>query len=290
VTRLVRGRYVEPGGIRGYYIDMRPKARTAAWPPPELEGMAGHRSIGVVQWALGALEHRLATGDDTWLAAARAAADELLGEQERTGPLAGAWLSHEPYPHTFEVTPPWTSAMGQGEAASLLVRIFLATGEDRFAEGAVLALGPLAVPTEEGGVRASLDGRPWPEEFPTTPPSFVLNGGIFAIWGLYDVGVGLGDPGAAQAFAEAVETLAANIHRWDHGWWSRYDLYPHPVMNLASPFYHRLHIEQLRALDEIAPRPELRTIADRWERYWASPLNRVRAVSAKIRFRRAVPR
>ena len=36
-------------------------------------------------------------------------------------------------------------------------------------------------------------------------------------------------------------------HYWTGNGWSRYDLYPHPLTNVASPFYHRLHIEQLRA-------------------------------------------
>ena len=43
---------------------------------------------------------------------------------------------------------------------------------------------------------------------------------------------------ARRLFEEGVTTLARNLHRWDTGQWSRYDLFPHPVPNVASPAYH----------------------------------------------------
>ena len=36
-------------------------------------------------------------------------------------------------------------------------------------------------------------------------------------------------------FVDATETLAAHVDRWDTRFWSRYDLYPHPIVNVASP-------------------------------------------------------
>lgn len=117
---------------------------------------------------------------------------------------------------------------------------------------------------------AALDGRPFPEEYPTTPASFVLNGGIFAYWGYYDVAHGLDDAVARQAWEDGVEMLARNIHRWDTGYSTRYDLYPHPVANVASSMYHVLHVSQLRAMQRIAPRSELGDALGRWERYQAS--------------------
>ena len=124
------------------------------------------------------------------------------------------------------------------------------------------ALSPLSVPSSEGGACALLDGRPFPEEYPTQPPSFVLNGAIFALWGLRDVAVGLGHAEAGRAFEDGVDALAASIHRWDTGSWSLYDLFPHPVPNVASGAYHALHVAQLEAMVQLAPRPELAAAAD----------------------------
>jgi heparosan-N-sulfate-glucuronate 5-epimerase len=181
--------------------------------------------------------------------------------------------------------------MAQGQAASVLVRLHAETGSDEYAEGALRAVLPLYVDTPDGGTRAYLDGGPWLEEYPTEPPSYVLNGGIFAIWGLYDAAVGLGDSRAREEFDACADTLARNAHRWDTGAWSRYDLFPHPFMvNVASLAYHALHTNQLRAMQRIAPRPEVAEVAARFERYASSQALRARAFAAKSAFRLAVPR
>ena len=148
----------------------------------------------------------------------------------------------------------------------------------------------MSIPSDAGGVQATLDGSPWPEEYPTAPPSYVLNGGIFALWGYYDVGAGLGDADARRAFERGPDMLADILHRWDTGYWSRYDLFPHPVLNVASSFYHALHTSQLEAMNVIAPRPEFADTAGRFARYAASRLSRNRAFARKVFFRLAVPR
>jgi hypothetical protein len=180
--------------------------------------------------------------------------------------------------------------MAQGEGASLLVRVHGTSGGDRHAEAALRALGPMRRPRDDGGASAELDGRWFPEEYPTDPPSFVLNGALFALWGLRDVAVGLGDGEAARDFQAGVDALAASIDRWDTGSWSRYDLHPHRVTNVASRAYHELHVTQLEAMDELAPRPELRAVAARFAAYDASRARQAQALARKVLFRIAEPR
>lgn len=284
------GSNIDPAGVGGYYLDLRVKAEDPRWPPAALTPLEGRLWVAVAQWGLGAFEHYVSGGERRWLTAAEAVGDHLMEHQAAAGPLGGGWLHTRPYPHTYRLDPPWLSAMAQGEGASLLVRLAMETGRERFAEAARRALGPLSVPAADGGVRATLDGRPFLEEYPTDPPSFVLNGAIFSIWGLRDVGVGLGDPGVTAAFEEAVDALAASIHRWDLGYWSRYDLHPHRAANVASPAYHRLHTDQLGAMSLVAARPELEEAARRFEHYGRSKANRARALAAKVGFRLLVPR
>jgi heparosan-N-sulfate-glucuronate 5-epimerase len=284
------GPRIEPGSAHGYYIDFRIKADTPKWPPDWLPPRAEQLHVDVIQWGLGCYEHYLAGDGDEWLEAARDCGVHCVEIQELEGPARGGWIHEHPYRHTFPLKPRWVSAMAQGEGASLLVRLHLTTREDQFAERARLALEPIERLYEEGGVTALLDGRPFPQEYPTDPPSHVLNGGIFALLGWYDVAVALGEQQAMRRFEEAVETLASNIHRWDLGYWSRYDLFPHPVVNVASSSYHVLHVNQLRALGEIAPRPELEQAADRFAAYAESRLNRARAFVKKALFRVLVPR
>ena len=159
-----------------------------------------------------------------------------------------------------------------------------------FAEAALRALSPLRIGVENGGVRTELDGRPFLEEYPTQPASYVLNGAIFAIWGLRDVGIGLCDSRAKAEFEELTDSLAASIHHYDLGFWSRYDLYPHRVANVASGAYHLLHTNQLRAMRIVADRPEFATAVESYERYARSRYSRSRALAQKILFRILVPR
>ena len=244
-----------PDDVRGYYIDLRVKAEAPAWPHPSLGRLEDRLWVRVHQWGLGAYERYLAGEGEQWLRNAMDVGRYALERQVRGGPQDGLWLNRLPYTKTFQLPAGWPSAMAQGEGASLLTRLYIATGEERWADAARRAVAAMRLPSTSGGVQARLSGEPWPEEYPTDPPSYVLNGGIFALWGLYDVGLALGDAEAARDFEQGAATLAANLGRWDTGYWSRYDLFPHPVMNVASSFYHALHTSQLEAMQVIAPRP-----------------------------------
>jgi heparosan-N-sulfate-glucuronate 5-epimerase len=285
------GPHLEPlERIRGYYIDFSEKAQQPSWPPPWLKSRQEQLHVSTAQWGLGAYEKFLAGGEEEWLEASVSAAEHLLDLQTQGGPLDGGWTHLHPMPHTFRLDPPWLSAMAQGEAASLLVRVYLDTREERFAEAALRALGPMRVPVAGGGVLAELNGGPFLEEYPTQPGSFVLNGALFAIWGLRDVAIGLGDAIAAEEFDSFADSLAASIHCYDLGFWSRYDLYPHRVANVASGAYHLLHTTQLQAMQIIAPRPEFAGAVSAYERYGASRLSQARALAQKVAFRIVVPR
>jgi hypothetical protein len=281
---------VDPAGVRGYPIDFSAKAVDPSVLPGFIDDPGRYLWVAHAQRALGCYERWLSGDGEEWLAGARAAADLLVEHQAAGGVHDGGWVQLRRYPHTFDLEPPWVSAMAQGEGASLLARLHAETGDERYGEAALRALRPISTASSAGGASAPLDDRPFPEEYPTSPPSFVLNGAIFALWGLRDVGVGLGDGDASSAFEDGVDTLAGAIGRWDTGSWSRYDLFPHRVENWSSAAYHGLHVEQLRAMAELAPRPELAAAAERFEGYAASRACRAGALAHKVVFRAAVPR
>ena len=283
---LPLGPAIDAAGVRGYPIDMRGKAQAPIWPMPWMNPRPKRIWVAMVQLGLGAHERWLAGEGDEWLVPATGAADELVDAQEPDG----RWVHGWDYPHTFDLPAGWISAIAQGEAASFLVRMHAATGNDAYAEAGRAALRPMTIPSSEGGTLARLDGAPFCEEYPTRPPSYVLNGGIFAAWGFRDVAVALGDDDARRFWDELVATLRDGIGRWDTGWWSRYDLFPHPLPNVASSFYHHLHIAQLRALTLLTGESGFSATADRWAGYAESRPKTARAFAAKSMFRLAVPR
>ena len=88
---------------------------------------------------------------------------------------------------TAVLQPGWYSAMGQGQALSVLARAFFMTGHRPYLEAAARGLQPFEVDSSQGGVKAVFFNRyVWYEEYPTQPSSFVLNGFIYALLGVYD--------------------------------------------------------------------------------------------------------
>jgi heparosan-N-sulfate-glucuronate 5-epimerase len=205
-----------------------------------------------------------------------------------------------PMPHTYRISPPWFSAMAQGQAASLLVRVAKTLQRPDLLTRALDATRPLL----KAPLVTQTDDGPVLQEYPTTPPAHVLNGWIYGLWGLYDVATSFAadppvEPGheaavrtAESAFHDGVETLARRLPLYDtaHGW-SRYDLYPHPLTNVASPFYHRLHVAQLEVMAALVPgEPAFARAAERWARPLHNPVTFASGLARKVAFRLVVPR
>jgi heparosan-N-sulfate-glucuronate 5-epimerase len=78
--------------------------------------------------------------------------------------------------------------MAQGQGISLLVRAYLETGRQEYLETAICAARALHHSITEGGVTWKLDPQTYfYEEIPTNPPTSILNGHFFALWGLFDL-------------------------------------------------------------------------------------------------------
>ena len=105
------------------------------------------------------------------------------------------------------------------------------------------------------------------------PPSFVLNGFIYSLIGLYDV-VSLAPPnqiGDAQLlFDQGMHSLKKLLPLFDTGSGTVYDL-RHFTLGLAPNIarwdYHSTHINQLLLLSTIDSDPILTNFAERWISY-----------------------
>ena len=115
------------------------------------------------------------------------------------------------------------------------------------------------------------DGRITYEEYPAQPAPHVLNGMIFALFGLWDLVRALPDDARAAAiFERGVATVEALLPLYDTGWWSLYDLYHLEVAtprNPCSTHYHDIHVKQLRVMHAITGRKSFEEFARRWAAY-----------------------
>jgi hypothetical protein len=269
--RTPPGLHVETGTPRGYYLDFRAKTTARGAHAPEHLLPAD-----LAQLALGWWELHL-SGD-------RSAGDrfvDIAAQLERSGVDEHGelvWLYGVAVPK-LGLQPPWRSALAQGQAASVFVRAFLHTGDERFATAAKRAIAPLLPGSPSGLVATTADG-PVPEEAPSDPPSLILNGWIYALWGLWDVARGLADSASNEQFSASAECLRRSLERYDAGWWSLYSLYPYRLPDLAKPFYHRLHIDQLDVLYRLVGFAELQSTAKRWRGY-DTPARRAAVIGEK---------
>lgn len=276
-----------------YHVDLRRKvAGTGASAAADLDELSRLTAdpdqanpVSVLQMGLGALQLR----DPERLPLVAAVVAWVERRVDERGRLAYRF----PMRHTFPLDPPWYSSLAQGEAVSFLLRAARVLGRGDLVELAGRTALPLldadsalVVQTPEGPVL---------QEYPTDPPAHVLNGWLFALWGLHDL-ANAEQPteqaaAAGEAFAAGAAALSARIDRYrTAAGWSLYDLYPHPLPNVASPFYHRLHVEQLRRQQELLPDPRIAAVAAEWSRTSRARAPYALAVVRKVAFRMTRPR
>ncbi|XP_007235225.3 glucuronic acid epimerase a isoform X1 [Astyanax mexicanus] len=207
------------------------------------------------------------------MAAFFAASDWLLRNQDERGgwPIRVARKLGEGF-RTLE--PGWYSAMAQGQAMSTLVRAYLITHDPVYLSAAMRATAPFKRTSEQHGVKALFMNKfDWYEEYPTMPSSFVLNGFIYSLIGLYDVAEIAGDKFGREAgilFSRGLESLKAMLPLFDTGSGTVYDLRHFTLgvaPNLARWDYHTTHINQLQLLASIDSSPIFRDYAKRWKTY-----------------------
>ena len=274
------GRHFVAGALEGYFRDYSGKVQWQG--PVDVAGMplvriGGGRQVvfptTVFQKALGHWDAWIESGrsdaaqQKAFLAAVRWA---VSAQDERGGWPCWSVLGLR--------RPSDYSAMTQGQGISVLVRAGGVTADAVFLESARRALGPMLAPVAEAGCARWEPAGLVLEETPCDPPNTILNGWIYALFGLYDLLLAVPVEEARQALESTVEALAACLPRFDAGYWSYYDT----AGNLASPYYHEAHIGQLRALEMVFPGHavfhEMRAV---FERQAASRLNRLRAVCRK---------
>ena len=80
-------------------------------------------------------------------------------------------------------------------------------------------------------------------------------------------------------------TLRTNLDQYDLGFWSLYEQSDTRLPMVASPFYHRLHVVQLRVMHRLTGEDIFAGYADKWESYARSRAKRTRAFCYKSAFK-----
>jgi len=283
-----------PGELGPYYMTFQQKADYAG--PKDAEGIPKldylgqigqqYNPIAIAQYGLGNLNLYLSSSDGRRREIAMRIADWLLRNLEKNSAGCSVWNHHFDFEYRTPLRAPWYSGLAQGQGISLLVRAYRETGEAKYLDAAKRAFECMQVDVSNGGVIfTDEDGDNWIEEYIVFPPTHILNGFIWASWGVYDLALATGDSTIWKVWSDSVATLKKNLGKYDTGYWSLYEQSGTRMMMLASPFYHRLHIVQLRVMAKLTGEPMFSEFAERWSRYQESRMKRSRALVYKSVFK-----
>lgn len=289
-------------GLGEYYMNFSQKAHytahldAAGIPMLDYRGKIGmqYNPIAISQWGLGNynLFRKSQSSLDQSLENQQcrrkflAASDWLVSHLEQNSSGVWVWNHYFDWEYRDTLKAPWYSGLAQGQGISLLVRAHVETGIPEYLNSAQRVFNSFLKPTSEGGV-VFVDELQcsWIEEYIVFPPTHILNGFIWAAWGIRDYFLATKDGNAEELFKQAVQTLLANLYKYDLGFWSLYEQSGTRLPMLASSFYHKLHVVQLRVLSRLTGDKIFADYADRWQTYADRKFNRARALCYKSVFK-----
>lgn len=270
-----KGKCFSPTEIRGYYNNLTEKVtkNPAILDSDDLPMVYPENQepiyfpVAIFQYGLGAYDLYLQTKEEKYLTKFLQCVEWSVNNIDDQG----RWNNF------FFYTPdtPY-GAMAQGEGASLLIRAYKHTGDEKYLEKAKEAIDFMLLPLEEGGT-TKYDGKDaYLMEY--TFKGMVMNGAIFAWWGLYDYVLATNDHGKYRAaMGRTLNTLVEILPQFKCKYWSMYSL----DGLIASPFYHNLHVAQMEAMNDITNIQIFKEYADRWRRQQHNPLCKTRAFIRK---------
>lgn len=285
---------VDPGELGQYYMLFLAKAEYTAHldeqgiPMLDYHGTIGtqYNPIAIAQYGLGNYNLFQRTGEERNREKFILAADWLRDALVENQSGVPVWIHNFDFEYQEVLRSPWYSGLAQGQGLSVLVRAYQLTKNEEYLEAAHQAFTAFKLPVTEGGVIVEDEkGYLWIEEYIISQPTHILNGFIWALWGVYDYYLAAKSEAAKKLYDCGLKTLVENLHRYDTGSWSLYELSSLKLKMVASPFYHQLHIVQLRILYNMTGEETFLEYAERWASYLKKPFNRWKALLKKMLFK-----
>jgi hypothetical protein len=245
-----------------------------------------YNPLAVAQYGLGHYNLYLDNGAPEHLGVAITQADWLVKNLEENNEGLPVWRHKFPWHYKQGLAAGWYSAHSQGTGISLLGRMYKTTGDEKYLRAAREAFRSMNIAIANGGVKfTDGEGNIWLEEYIIDPPTHILNGFLWALWGVWDYWLLTKDEAAFELWNGCIATLKKNLPRYDAGFWSLYDLSRQALKMIASPFYHSLHIVQLEATYRMSQEETFRSYSEKFAGYASNHLYRIMALFYKAVFK-----
>tara|TARA_Y100000591_G_C21817123_1_gene691403 strand:- start:810 stop:1781 length:972 start_codon:yes stop_codon:yes gene_type:complete len=285
---------IETDSLGQYYMLFRNKAKYQGQcdgigiPMLDYQGAIGlqYNPIAIAQWGLGNYNIWHKTKSESEYEKFLNCANWLVENLEENKFGYKVWMHHFDFEYRDILRSPWYSGLAQGQGISVLARAFKETSLEKYKNAAHQAFQVFSVSTYDGGVNyIDSNGHSWIEEYIVHPPTHILNGFIWGLWGVYDYALQFNDKKALTLFNQYIMTLVKKLDSYDNGFWSLYEHSGTFLKMIASSFYHKLHIVQLRVMYELTSENIFYEKANKWEGYLRKPCNRRRAFMQKAIFK-----
>jgi len=120
-------------------------------------------------------------------------------------------------------SPPWTSGLSQGTAITALVRGYLVLKDPHYLDVARSAVGAYTHFAPEGVLTHAFGGD-WYAEYSFAPGTFILNGFLQALNGIWDLYAVTKSSSVRAIFTRGSRAAKHALHHYDTGAWSLYTL------------------------------------------------------------------
>lgn len=171
------------------------------------------------------------------------------------------------------------SAMTQGQLISCCCRAYIHTNNYEYIDTAKRASFHLTNETEKKLLIKLNNNDLALSEMPNKNNSVILNGWIFSLWGLLELEIISPNVELNALNKKLNRSLVENMNLFDTGYWTKYE----NKKSIASPFYHDLHIEQLKAMYLITQDNTFKKYITKWEGYRRNRFYKSLSILIKIK-------
>ena len=245
-----------------------------------------YNPIAISQWGLGNYNKWKNKKDKKYYDKFIISADWLVENLKKNSHGIYVWMHEFDFEYRDLLESPWYSGLAQGQGLSVLVRAYKETQNDAYLRVMKKILISFKTDVWDGGVNyKDNESNLWIEEYIVNPPTHILNGFIWGMWGLRDYYIYFNDKEIKKIFNKYSETISKNLGKYDLGYWSRYEISGTFLPMIASKFYHKLHICQLKIMFDLTKEKKYRYYSDKWENYLNNRFFNLIALFNKIIFK-----
>ena len=240
-----------------------------------------YNSTTTAQYALSNYNEYLNTGNDQFKKEFFSQVCYLSQQYTDVNLIASGYCYEFPY-EPYKLEPGWYSALSQGQVLSVFARYLSMQSDEMISVLMVKIKNLLMLPIESGGLlRLTPEGYIWLEEYPSTPPSLVLNGFVSAVHGLHDfLALFPDDKPTKNLYDNCLRSVKESFTFYDVGFWLKYSRYK--MMELAPVNYLPYQKRQMEYLYKVTKDQAFKNYAHKIDSYYNNRLVRFLLIHKKV--------